>query len=70
LRKISDGKIFHVHGSIGLTVKRATLLKAICRFSAILIKIPTQFLTDLERTILNFKQKNKKSRVAKKKKKS
>jgi hypothetical protein len=30
-------------------VKMATLLKAICKFSAISIKIPTQFFTKLER---------------------
>jgi hypothetical protein len=33
--------------------------KEIFRFIAIPIKIPTQFLTDLERQILNFILKNK-----------
>jgi hypothetical protein len=37
----------------------AVLPKAIHGFSGIPIKIPTQLFTDLERTILNFKRKNK-----------
>jgi hypothetical protein len=46
-------------------VKMAILPKAIYRVNSVLIKIPTQFFIDLEKTTLNFICKTTKPRITK-----
>jgi hypothetical protein len=63
------GKISHVHVSVGLSyLKNVPLPKTVNRFTVILIKISTQFFSDMKRSISNFiwKQKNKKTNKQKK----
>ena len=67
--KTNPGRVTVIHflslQSLGINVvKAALLLKAIYRFNAISIKIPTQFFTDLEKAILNLIWKCNALRIA------